>query len=1147
MTPRITLYLPTFSGYDRCIETQSVRCRMRFLFLLVLLALPTIASAQEFKMEPPKSPAESLKCIKTRPGFKVELMVAEPLVKSPIAFAWGPDGKFWVVEMGDYPLGIDGKGKPGGMIKYLEKTKPDGAYDKMTVFMDGLGFPTGVFPYRKGVLVTCAPDIFYAEVGKDGKAFAKQVLFTGFNEGNQQHRVNGLTWGLDNWIYGANGDSGGMIEVKINRFLKSKGPINISGRDFRFKVETGEFEVVSGQSQFGRCRDDWGNWFGCNNSNPMFHYVLDDQYLKRNPHVLYPDHRVSVSVKPGAAEVFPISKPLPRFNSPQALNHFTSACSTIIYRDTLFGKEFEGNMFVSEPVHNLVHREIMKPKGVTFTSQRADDEQKSEFLASSDNWFRPTMIQVGPDGALWIADMYRYVIEHPQWIPKEWQQKLDLRAGQDKGRIYRVYPTDKKPREIPRLDKMSVKELVKQVESPSGWVRDSAHQLLVRGISTLKDVDAASAGLAEIARESKSSRSRVQAMYARDGVAVWSLADLGGFAKDTDPAVRRHCYALMIDWGIRNDPKFLAQFANEMDPQARMQFYPLLGYTGADMGSILGRMLLNDANDAHLLAVGLSSVTKKNWRSAFTELMTPKRMPTTLFAPTLRLARAYGDRLDASKMLIRQLREQDGLPRSQRIAIASEMVELMEGNNVSVRTLISEIAGGSNVAHSQMREVHASAVKIVSDPKSPVDEQIVALRLLGRGIGNDREDHAILANLLQPRTPDKVQVAVVQHLGRTSDPRVPLVLFKQWKSLSPALRNRVLDTLLTQQIWTRMVLDVVQKKQILPQEIDAVHRQRFLEHKDAQVRTLAAKIFDAASNPDRRRVVDLYALQMPAKTDTDRGAKLFAKACATCHKLDGKGQDVGPDLASVGDKSVEGLLTAILDPNRAVETRYINYSASTKAGLTYNGILQAETSTTITLVAADGKKHQLLRNEIDELASTGKSLMPEGLEKDLSPQDVADIIAYVRGSLPKPKRKEFPGNKPQTQAPEKEGIYRLVPASAAIYGSTIVLEKKYGNVGYWSSADDHIIWTLSVPKAGKYDVWIYYACAKDSAGNTLALRTGKSFLAHKVAGTDSWDDYRGERIGELLLSAGTQELILRAEGPIRGALIDLKKVELAPK
>src|SRR5205807_3763789 len=151
----------------------------------------------------------------------------------------------------------------------------------------------------------------------------------------------------------------------------------------------------------------------------------------------------------------------------------------ILYRDELFAPAFTNNTFVSEPVHNLVHREIMTPRGVTFTSRRADDEQTSEFLASGDNWFRPTTLQTGPDGALWVADMYRAVIEHPQWIPKATQEKLDLRAGHDMGRIYRVVPVGAKPRAMPRLDKLDTAGLVAALDSPNGWQRDTVLQMLL--------------------------------------------------------------------------------------------------------------------------------------------------------------------------------------------------------------------------------------------------------------------------------------------------------------------------------------------------------------------------------------------------------------------------------------------------------------------------------------------------------------------------------------------------------------------------------------------------------------------------------------------------------------------------------------------
>src|SRR5262249_17992434 len=143
-------------------------------------------------------------------------------------------------------------------------------------------------------------------------------------------------------------------------------------------------------------------------------------------------------------------------------------------RDELFGPGFANSVFVSEPVHNLIHREVLGPDGVSFTSHRAGEEASSEFLASSENWFRPTMLKTGPDGALYIADMYRQVIEHPEWIPVEVQKRVDLRAGSDKGRIYRVYPEGTQLRAIPRMDKPGVSELVSALDSPNGWQRDTA-------------------------------------------------------------------------------------------------------------------------------------------------------------------------------------------------------------------------------------------------------------------------------------------------------------------------------------------------------------------------------------------------------------------------------------------------------------------------------------------------------------------------------------------------------------------------------------------------------------------------------------------------------------------------------------------------
>jgi len=1127
-------------------------------FATLLLAAPVAAFGQEFKMEPgPKTPAESLACIKTRPGFKVELMVAEPLVMDPIAFAWGPDGKLWVVEMGDYPLGVPltpdpspakgrgEKGKPGGKIKYLEKSRLDGPYDKMTVFMDGLGFPTGVFPYGKGILVTCAPDIFYAEDTKGtGKADKKEILFTGFKEGNQQHRVNGLVWGIDNWIYGANGDSGGVIKS-----MKTGKEVDIRGRDFRFKVETGEFEAQTGQSQFGRCRDDWGNWFGNNNSNPMFHYVLEDHYLKRNPHVFYPDPRVQVSVKPGASQVFPISKPLPRFNSPQALNHFTSACSTIIYRDTLFGKEFEGNAFISEPVHNLIHREIMKPKGVTFTSQRADDEQQSEFLASSDNWFRPTMIQVGPDGALWIADMYRYVIEHPEWIPKDWQKKLDLRAGHDLGRIYRVYPEKAKPREIPRMDKMASVNLATHLESPSGWVRDMAQQLLVQRFSA-DDIGLAKKELVRIATSSKSPEARLHAFYSSEHLDLPNFTLFEAMLRDPHPAIAKHAVDLAWWYPLHRSAASLSRLSSDAEPHVRMRVAYVAGGWPETAGT-LGGILSEKDQDQYIVAAAMSAITRENYHGVTQVVAKSKNLPDHYVAQLVKLEKKLA------------VPAKTGFPKDKPVQLVKEFSFKSKATALkSIQNVAAwldyldaiDMTPGGYLDRPDRQEILKSlamsnrdARSMAADEKLASADRLTAIRTLNRGLGDDKGDCTLLALVLTPQTPDEVQSAAIKQLGRSDEPHAAQMLMRAWKGLTPPLRGQALDVMLSRALWTDLALIAIKTKQIDASEIGAIHRQRFLQHAKAEIRGSAEAIFAASVNKDRATVVSIYWLKMPEKGDASHGAKLYAKACASCHKLGEIGVNVGPDLASVGDKSPQGLLTAILDPNRAVETRYIQYVATTKKGIVVNGILSSETSTSITLTASDGTQHQLLRRDIEDLASTGKSLMPEGLEKDLSPKDIADIIEFIRGSLPSLKRKQFPGNEPKTMTPAKDGRLHLMPSSAAIYGPSIVIEKKYGNLGYWSKPDDHAVWTVELAKETNFSVWLDFACAPESAGNTLVIQCGREKISYKVQSTASWDVYQLQSIGQLRIPAGRHEIAVRPLGEVRNALIDLKQLELRPR
>ncbi len=300
------------------------------------LLFTTPASAED-DPPPPLSPREALASIRVKPGFTVELVASEPLIVDPVAIDFGPDGRLWVCEMHDYPMGLDGKYSPGGRIKTLEDTDNDGRYDKATVFLDGLPFPTGVKAWRQGALICAAPQVIYAEdTDGDGKADRREVVLEGFGADNYQARVNSLYLGLDNWLYGASGLRGGRITM-----IASGKVVDIGTRDFRIRMDEGILEPASGRTQHGRTRDDWNNHFGNTNSSLLQHYPLPDHDAARNPHVVPPGPYVFVPRDADNARVYPASRTLARYNDIHAANHVTSACSPAIYRDELLGPEYQ--------------------------------------------------------------------------------------------------------------------------------------------------------------------------------------------------------------------------------------------------------------------------------------------------------------------------------------------------------------------------------------------------------------------------------------------------------------------------------------------------------------------------------------------------------------------------------------------------------------------------------------------------------------------------------------------------------------------------------------------------------------------------------------------------------------------------------------
>jgi putative membrane-bound dehydrogenase-like protein len=1193
----------------------------------------------------PKSPEDSLKCMTTKPDLRIVLAASEPLIHDPVAFDWDERGRLWVVEMGDYPQGKSGTlaaesgesqvaddpafGSPlsafgSGRVQILEDTDTDGVYDKATTFLDGLAFPNGIQCWRGGVIVTMAPEIFYAEdADGDGAADVRKTLFKGFTEGNQQHRVNGLRWGLDGWLYLANGDSGGEIAGTGVRWESGKwtaesgesqttgdsalhSPVSLRGRDLRIHPDTNGLDTVSGQTQFGRERDDFGNWFGNNNSNPIYQYVLEDRYVRRNPHAGISQVTAQVSEIPGAAPVYPASRTLARFNEFGSVNRFTSACSTMIYRDNFLGEQFYGNAFTSEPVHNLVSRLVMTRDGYRFKGERAADEQESEFLASSDNWFRPTMIRTGPDGALWIADMYRAVIEHPEWIPPEYQRKMNLYAGNDRGRIWRIVPVNEccsenvpvtlrrdepagtpvekaesRKREADRVstgevaladaeeqqkahhaerdgyfdqpwNEIPIADLVKRLKSPNGWWRDTAQRILLHRSDEAIGNGATCGPLHLLLFDKK-----------RPAIQLQAAATIAGIFMKDETIEANPTTVIATLFQRKPTPGFIAGVLRSLEPTfgnaeadfqdkirhliddedsaVRLQLILSLGEFNADSGAtLLGKMLHENFDDHYLRSAGFTSLTPDNIGGVLNEIMgvPADDLNEELLGILLAQAAAMGkgDQLaDPLKQLVATIHADS--PATRLDVVGNTLNRMIDGAGGVIRNDAAFIA--------VLRSALDAAIISARNESHDEDQRSAAIRFADIAEQFTGDASLNTSEFFTPQTPQSIQITAANIAAQRANDNTFGQLLSHWNSFPPSVRSKVIATFLSRETTTKQALEAVESGQISMTDFDATQRDGLLNHRNDEIRVMAKKLFGEETPSARSAVVEDFRSQISnLKSDAVAGRAVFEKRCSTCHRLQDVGKEVGADLAALKDRSTDAMLTAILDPNRAVESKFLVYTVVTKDGLQHVGMLKGETGGSLTLIGNDGKEQTVVRADIEEFVASKRSLMPEGLEKDLSGQDLANVIAFVQSAGTPWKR--FEGNTPQFVTASADGTITLPASAAEIYGPSLVFEQQYGNLGYWESTEDYAKWTFEVPTSGHWVVEFDFACDDGAAGSLIKFSTSGRMLTARVPGSGTWDRYQRWQAGTIDLHRGRGQLtITTPEKPPMG-LIDLRAIRLIP-
>ncbi len=947
----------------------------------------------------PLSPEEALRSFQLEPGLRIELAAAEPLVVDPVALAFDERGRLYAAENRDYPTGPGAGKPPDGRIALLEDLDGDGRFEKRTDFADGLNFPNGLLPWKGGLLVTSAPDLLYLkDTDGDGRADARKTVLTGFStSGSTQLRTSHPTLGPDGWIYLTSGLTGGKIvcpDRPERRALESR-------EDVRFHPETLEYESAGGGGQFGLTFDDFGRRFVCYNRVQVQHVVLSPGALNRNPYLAFSEtlHNCpALEANPllrgggGAARLYPISANITTADS--HVGTFTAACGVLVYRGVALPEEYRGCAFSCDPTGNLVHYDRLEPDGATFDARRVRD--KVEFLASPDNWFRPVFLGSGPDGALYVCDMYRKTIEHPDYLPEEIRKRADFESGKGLGRIYRVTGARAgtsggiKP---PALHGASIDKLVHELDHTEGWHRDAAFRLLVER----RDEEAVPL-LKAVLKKPLSAAGAAAALFA--------LGILGGLdeeivfqAMESKVPEVREVGARLCEPFSSSSGKLARLSRLSGDDYARVRFQCALalgGVSGELAVACLSQIAARDADDRWCRAAALGSAGGREGELLERLLRDPDLTRPGFLLLLAELGKMVGGRArdadlaEALKKLLEMSAAADG---SCRIALLNGFAASARGRGKGSGLAGLADAAGSARLGAMLEQAMAQAAEV----KETMPRRLAAVAFLAHACP-EKVLPALLA-ILDSKEPAELRLEAVKALGELKSAAIAgeLLAPERWKAYPPPLRNAALAAVLSHEGQVPGLLQAVEDGTVPAGAVEAARRDQLIHHQNESIRRRAEKLFKQSGSGDRMKVYEEYKPVLALKPAPANGREVFMRLCAQCHRLDREGVPVGPDLFDIRNRPKESILLHLLIPEYELLPGFTGYLVETRDGRSLTGIISSETPASITLRQAQGVEETILRRNIASLVSSNLSLMPQELEKSMTRQELADLLAYLKG------------------------------------------------------------------------------------------------------------------------------------------------------
>jgi putative membrane-bound dehydrogenase-like protein len=967
----------------------------------------------------PLSPQESLATFRLPAGLAVQLVASEPLIHEPSGVCWDAQGRLFVAELHGYNLegqfDVEELNKTGrldtevrriaappeakakakaetfGTVKLLSDTDGDGRMDRATVFADKLPACYGICAARDGVIVTAAPQIiFLADRDGDGEAEVREVLYEGFGSEVFERNINQPQWGHDDWIYAGSGAAGGRI---TGPHLPQ--PVDLPAADFRFKADGTAIEPLVGRTHtFGITLTDRDEKIVINTTVAgILTAPVPWAALARNR-----DYAMgSVEYPLGGDRAYPTSKPHPwrtrreenaefakfykdRYGIAEsaASGYFTSACGPLFYDDTAL-PGLAGQLFACEPSQNLVTRGMIGRDNGRMTLARLPEEAESEFFTSTDTWFHATALAHAPDGGIAVVDFYREIIEDYSAIPRYLQQQYELDHGKDRGRIWKIVPAEPLPVVSADMTGLPTEALVEELASERFWRRQTARRLLVERRAT-----SAAPAIATLVGPSSPRPAVVNALHALASLGVSDPEVIRRALAHPEPAVRVHAVAVAE---------------------------PLIGADDALFDAVLARAEDSDADVVRRVAIAIGESTDP-------------RVPDTLAA----IARRSGDVpwMDAAVMssVAGRAGQLLGILLADRETIGKAgglvgpLATAVAARHVpeELSAAIAAIAAAADAplrraawqgmqqafnapASVALDDAAIAAIRTAArDPDPAIAEsagELVRLMRLETPEERLRRVESLAEKVGDPEADPETRLAAVAEMAAENDPAVTESLIASFESATPKVREAILEACFARADRLPAVVDALEQGTLPPAACSAIQRTALEQHADAALAKRAhAQFAKLLANLDGQ-IAD-YSRALANPRDRARGAALFSQHCGVCHQAHGVGVAVGPALAGEARQPEETLLVSILAPNAQITGGYTTYTVLTTGGQVFNGLLVADTASSVTLKQQEGKTQTVLRKEIDSISASPVSLMPESLAKQLSPQDVADILAWLR-------------------------------------------------------------------------------------------------------------------------------------------------------